>query len=293
MNRLTSMGVFLKVAEAGSFAAAATALDLSPTMVAKHIRGLETHLGARLIERTTRRQSLTDIGRAYVECCRDVLSALDAADTVAEAARTRPEGTLRVTAPVSYGAHRLTPVIAAYCQAFPGMRVELDLNDRVVDIEEEGFHCGIRSGRDLDRRLVATALKPSMMWTAASPDYVARHGAPAHPSDLARHTCLAFAVWGPDHAWRFTRNGETVAVPVTGPLTVNSGQALLQAALAGMGVIVQADLLLDRAVADGALVRLLSGWDLPGRPVHLVYPRRARPSAKLRSFTDFIAEHLG
>ncbi len=293
MDRLTSMSVFLKVAEARSFAAAAMALDLSPTMVAKHIRSLETHLGARLIERTTRRQSLTDIGRAYVDRCRDVLSALDAADTVAEVARTRPEGTLRVTAPVSYGAHRLTPVIAAYCRAFPGMRIELDLNDRVVDIEEEGFHCGIRSGRDVDRRLSALALKPSSMWVAASPDYVARYGTPQHPADLAHHACLAFAVWGPDHAWRFTRDGETVAVPAAGPLTVNNGQALLQAALAGMGVIVQADLLLDLAVTSGALVRLLSDWELPGRPVSLVWSTRAPPSAKLRSFAGFVAEHLG
>ena len=291
MDRLASMSVFVRVAEVGSFAAAAT--DMSATMVAKHIRALEGHLGARLIERTTRRQSLTDIGHAYLERCRDVLSSLEAADGVAEAVRRTPEGTLRVTAPVSYGAHRLVPAIADYCRAFPRVHIDLDLNDRVVDIEEEGFHVGIRSGRDVDGRLVAVPLRPSLMWAAASPGYIARCGRPEAPADLTTHTCLAFSVWGPDHRWRFTRGGETAAVPVTGPVTANSGQALLQAALCDLGVIVQADLLLHQAITDGALVRLFPDWDLPGRPVHLVHARRRAPSAKVRSFVDFAVGRLG
>lgn len=293
MDRLTSMIVFLRVAEAKSFAAAAPGLDISPTMVAKHIRALETHLGARLIERTTRRQSLTDIGHAYLDRCRDVMSSLEAADTVAEAAKSVPEGTLRVTAPVSYGAHRLIPVIADYGRAFPHVHIDLDLNDRVVDIEEEGFHVGIRSGRDVDSRLVARPLRPSAMWAAASPAYIERSGRPARPADLAGHTCLAFSIWGANHRWRFTRAGETESVAITGRMTANNGQALLQAALAGMGVIVQADLLLHDAISRGTLVRLLADWDLPSRPVYLVHARRRAPSAKLRSFTDFVAGRLG
>ena len=293
MDRLTSMTVFVRVAEAKSFAAAAATLDLSPTMVANHVRALEAHLGARLIERTTRRQTLTDIGAAYLERCREVLASVEAADGVAEAAQTRPEGVLRVTASVSYGAHRLVPVIADYCRAFPAVHVELDLNDRVVNLEEEGFHAGIRSGRTISKRLNAVALKPSTMWAAASPAYLEKRGKPRHPSELAEHDCLAFTVWGPGHAWRFTRDGKTVTIPIAGPLTVNSGQALLQAALAGLGIIVQPDVLLETAIESGALIRILPRWELPTRPIQLICPRRAPPSAKLRSFLAFVGGRLG
>lgn len=293
MDQLTSMAVFVRVAKARSFAAAADALDLSPTMVANHVRALEARLGARLIERTTRRHSLTDIGTAYLERCREVLACVEAADAVAEATRTRPEGLLRVTAPVSYGAYRLAPVVAAYCRACPAVQVELDLNDRVIDLEEEGFHAGIRSGRMSNGRLSAVMLRPSSMWAAASPAYLDAAGLPRHPGDLAAHTCLAFTVWGPDHAWRFTRDGETVAVPIHAPLTVNNGQALVQAASAGLGIVVQADFLLEQAIRSGTLVRVLSDWALPTRPTQLVTPRRTPPSAKLRSFIDFVSQQLG
>lgn len=293
MDRFASMSVFVRVAEAKSFAAAAATLKLSPTMVANHVRSLEAHLGARLIERTTRRHTLTDIGAAYLERCKDVLASLEAAEGVAEAARTCPEGVLRITAPVSYGAHRLAPLISDYCRAFPQVRVDLGLNDRVVDLEEEGFHVGIRSGRILGERLVTVPLRHSVMRAAASPAYLHEYGTPLHPDDLASHNRLAFAAWGANHAWRFTRDDKTIAVPVRGGFTANNGQALLHAALGGMGVIVQADVLLDAPIASGALVRLLPDWELPTRPIHLIYARRTQPSAKLRSFVAFVAANIG
>jgi DNA-binding transcriptional LysR family regulator len=293
MDHLASIGVFVRVAEARSFAAAAARLDLSPTMVANHVRALEARLGARLIERTTRRQALTEVGTAYLERCREVLASVEAADGVAEALRHQPRGPLRVTAPVTYGAHRLVPAIAAYNQAFPEVQVELHLNDRVVDLVEEGFHVGVRSGRTPGEGLVTLPLKPSAMVASASPAYLARRGMALHPGDLAGHDCLAFTVWGPGHAWRFTRGTETATVPINGPFIANNGQALLQAALAGMGVIVQADVVLDQPIAAGLLTRLLPDWSLPTRPVQLVHVRRGPPSAKVRSFVDFIAGRLG
>lgn len=184
-------------------------------------------------------------------------------------------------------------VIADYCRAFPAVQIELDLNDRVVNLEDEGFHVGIRSGPMPEGRLDVVMLRSSAMWAAASPAYLARLGTPRCPADLADHACLAFTVWGANHSWRFTRRGETQAVPVEGPLTVNNGQGLLQAALAGLGVIVQADVLLEAPVAAGVLVRLLPDWELPTRPLHLVTSRRAPPSAKLRSFVDFVCARLG
>jgi len=292
MDKLRAMEVFVATIDAGSFAAAAESLDLSAVMVGKHIRALEAELGARLLERTTRRHALTEIGAAYLERCRDVLASVRTADGVAESLRAVPQGTLRVTAPVAYGTHRLMPVIAAYMAEHPQVKVELNLNDRTVDLAEEGFDCGVRSGSVGDEGLIARPLARAHLFAAASPAYLARRGTPTHPSQLGEHALLGFAAWGTQHAWRFTRDGETVQVPVRGPLVVNNGQALLHAALAGVGVIVQADALLAPALAAGQLTQLLPDWALPTRALHIVRLPEARPSAKLRSFVDFVLARL-
>jgi DNA-binding transcriptional LysR family regulator len=293
MDRLTSMAVFVRVVEKGSFTVAANEFGLSPTMVANHVKALEAQLGAQLLERTTRRQHLTEIGAVYLERCRDVLGSVQEADQVAEALRATPQGTLRVSAPVSWGAHRLMPVIGEYMAAHPQVKVELSLNDRVVDMQEEGFDVAARSGTISDQQLIARPLRASRMFAVASPDYLARHAKPRRPDDLRRHNCLGFASWGPDPAWRFVKGEQNVSVPVRGSLVCNNGQALLTAALCGMGVVVQADVLLESAMASGDLVRLLPGWELPTRALHILRRRETRPTAKLRSFVDFVVERLG
>jgi len=293
MDKLRAMEVFVATVDAGSFSAAAEALDLSAVMVGKHIRALEEQLGARLLERTTRRHTLTEIGAAYLERCRDVLASVQTADGVAEALRAVPQGTLRVTAPVAYGAHRLTPVIGAYLAAHPQVKVELSLNDRVVNLADEGFDCGVRSGAVSDQGLIARPLARASMFAVASPEWVAHHGMPAHPAELEAHPLLGFAVWGSNPTWRFTRGDETVHVPVRGPFSTNNGQALLSAAIAGIGVVVQTDALLAPALAAGQVVRLLPDWELPTRAMHIVRLPEARPSAKLRSFVDFVLAALG
>ncbi|WP_211473074.1 LysR family transcriptional regulator [Collimonas humicola] len=293
MDRLTSMAVFVRVVEKGSFAAAAEEFSLSTTMVANHVRALETHLGARLLDRTTRRHSLTEIGSVYVERCRDVLSSVQAADHVAEALRAVPRGKLRMTSPVTYGAHRLVPLIGEYMTLYPEVQVELVLNDRVVDMVEEGFEVALRSGAVDGANLIARPLRSSRMFAAASPAYLKRHGKPRHPAELAGHNCLGFMSWGKDHSWRFTQGEQLEEVPVRGSFVSNNGQALLTAALNGIGVVVQADVLLDAAIASGQLVQLLPKWSLPARPIHLVRTRDSRPTAKLRTFVDFLVERLG
>jgi DNA-binding transcriptional LysR family regulator len=293
MDRLTSMTVFVRVAEKGSFAAVAAEFDLSQTMVANHVRALETALGARLLDRTTRRHALTEIGAAYLERCRDVLASVHAADHVAEALRAVPQGTLRVSAPVSWGTHRLVPVVGAYMARYPEVRVELSLNDRVVDLAEEGFDCGFRSGDLADQRLIARPLQRTRMLVAAGKGYLRRHGTPRTPRELGAHALLGFTPWGAEPVLRFEQAGETVRVAVRGPLTINNGQALLAAALADIGVAVQADALLAPAIARGELVQLLPDWHLPERALHVVRLPEARPSAKLRTFVDFVVEQLG
>ncbi|MEC5163756.1 DNA-binding transcriptional LysR family regulator [Janthinobacterium sp. CG_S6] len=292
-DKLHSMRVFVAAASADSFAAAAPALGISALMVGKHVRALEQQLGARLIERTTRRQVLTEIGALYLERCREVLASVEAADHVAETVRASPQGVLRVTAPVAYGSHRLVPVIGAYAALHPQVHIDLALHNRVVDMAEEGFDVAVRAGALRDDALVARPLRPERMHAVASPAYLARRGAPLHPSDLAQHNCLAFAAWGPDHAWRFARAGASVHAPVRGGFASNTGQALVAAALAGMGVAVQTGALLEPFIASGQLVELLPDWNLPERAMHIVRRAETRPSAKVRSFVDFALERLG
>ncbi|MET3132647.1 DNA-binding transcriptional LysR family regulator [Oxalobacteraceae bacterium GrIS 1.11] len=291
-DKLRSMHVFTVAATAGSFAAAAIILGISAVMVGKHVAALEQQLGARLLERSTRKQTLTEIGAAYLERCREVLASVDAADRVAEALRAQPQGGLRVTAPLVYGSSRLVPVIAAYAAAYPQVTIALALSDRVIDLADEGVDVAIRSGPLHDDGLIARALRGTRMLAAASPAYLARHGVPAEPADLARHNCLAFAAWGPDPVWRFTHGDATAHVPVRGTFVANTGQALLAAALAGMGVLVQADALLEPYLASGQLSALLTQWHLPTRALHIVRRPESRPSAKVRSFVDFVLQRL-
>ena len=291
-DKLRSMQVFVCAAGADSFAAAAQTLNMSAVMVGKHVRALEQQLGASLIERTTRKQTLTEIGSSYLECCQDVLASVAAADQVAENLRARPQGTLRVSAPVSYGAQRLVPVIADYSATYPQVKIDLTLNNRVVDMAEEGVDVAIRSGALNDMGLIACPLAPMRMLCAASPGYLARSGVPTHPEELARHNCLAFHGWGSNHAWRFSRDNKVLAVPVEGGLVCNHGHGLLAAALAGLGVVVQSDALLAPYLRAGELVALLPDWQLASRPMHIVRRPSVRPSAKVRSFVDFVLARL-
>jgi DNA-binding transcriptional LysR family regulator len=289
-DKLRSMEVFAAAATAGSFAGAAQVLGISAVMVGKHVQTLEQQLGARLIERSTRRQTLTEIGLAYLERCRDVLASVAAADHVAENLRAEPQGRLRISAPATYGEHRLTPVIADYAARYPRVQIDLVLSNRVIDMAEEGIDVAIRSGALTDSDVIARPLRPGRMLVAASPAYLARHGTPQHPADLAQHNCLVFAGGRP--AWRFQRGVEQLDIPVRGTLLSNTGASLVIAAVGGMGIAVQADLLLEPALDSGQLVKLLPDWELPTRPLHILRRPEARPSAKVRSFVDFVLERL-
>ncbi|MBI3284817.1 MAG: LysR family transcriptional regulator [Burkholderiales bacterium] len=292
-DKLRSMQVFVVAATTESFAAAAQLLDISAVMVGKHVRALEQQLGASLLERTTRKQTLTEIGASYLERCRDVLASVEAADHVAESLRAMPQGCLRVTAPVAYGTRRLMPVINDYAALYPQIKIDLLLNDRVIDMAKETVDVAIRSGTMNAPDLIARPLQRSRMLAAASPAYLAKHGTPHHPSELAHHNCLAFAAWGANHAWRFQQADITVPVPVQGSFVSNHGDALLSAALASLGVVVQNDALLEPHIRSGVLVALLTEWELPSRAIHILRRAEARPSAKVRSFVDFVLARLG
>jgi DNA-binding transcriptional LysR family regulator len=293
MDRLTSMSVFVKAAETGSFAAAAAQLRLSSPMVGKHVRFLEERLGARLLNRTTRRQSLTEIGRAYYERCKLVLAEAEAADALAQDLRVVPRGLLRVNAPVSFGASSLVPVLARYLRQYSEVNVELTLNDRLVDLTEEGYDAVIRIGSLVDSSLIARPLAPYRLVACASPAYLAEHGVPRRPEDLGRHECLGFAYWVLRDEWQFTNAEGLHSVRVHSRLSINSAQALRAAALEGLGVTMQPECMVKEDLAAGRLERVLPDYEAPMRPISILFAPDRRPTPKLRSFIDFLAASFG
>ncbi|MBS7541787.1 LysR family transcriptional regulator [Ancylobacter oerskovii] len=293
MDRLTSMEVFAKVAEAGSFSAAADAMGISGPMVGKHIRLLEEHLGVRLLNRTTRRQSLTDAGKDFLERTRIVLAELEAAEAMAAQNRAAPRGELRINAPFTFGTYSLAPVLPDFMAQYPDVTIRLNLSDRLVDLVDEGYDCVFRIGRLSDSTLIARGLRPQGFLACASTDYLRRQGVPSSPEDLVRHDCLGFAGSVLETSWRFIGASGEVVVPIKPKFSVNSGQALRQAALAGSGIILQAAELLQEDIATGGLTPILSDWLPATRPKHLLFAPDRRITPKLRAFIDFAVEQFG
>jgi DNA-binding transcriptional LysR family regulator len=295
MDRLTSMAVFVRAADAGSFAAASPALGISPPMVGKHVRFLEERLGAQLLNRTTRRQSLTEVGRAYYERCKLVLAEAEAADALAADLQSVPRGQLRVSAPVTFGSWSLTPMLTRYMRRFPEVSVDLRLNDRVVDLIDEGYDAAIRIAPLSDSTLIVRALKPWRLIACAAPAYLAQRGVPRVPGDLIEHECLGFSYWGRRawDVWEFTGEGGTHQVRVSSRFEVNAGPALRSAALEGFGITLQAEDMLLEDLRAGRLVQVLPDFAAPSLPMHIVFPPSHRPTPKLRSFIDFVVEEFG
>jgi DNA-binding transcriptional LysR family regulator len=294
MDRLASMATFVRAADLGSFAAAASALAMSPQMVAKHVGYLEARLGARLLNRTTRRQSLSEVGKVYYERCKLVLAEADWADAAGSDATGTPRGRLRVNAPVSFGTHTLMPLVSMYLRQNPGVEVELILNDRFVDLVEEGFEAVFRTGPLADSLLAARALRPFRLLACASPGYLSERGTPRHPEDLEAHECLGFVgARAPTTDWRFLRDGREIAIPASGRLQANNANALLAAALEGFGIAFIAEDLARSALAAGQLVHVLPDFETLSRPMHLLFQADRRQTTKLRSFIDLVVREIG
>jgi DNA-binding transcriptional LysR family regulator len=293
LDRLTSMAVFVRVADRGSFAAAADGLGITPGMVGKHVRYLEDRIGALLLNRTTRNQSLTDIGRTFLERARTILSEVDSAESLADEAQTEPKGTLRITAPVAFGSEILSPALVEYSQRHTLLSIDLSLSDGIVDLVEEGLDAALRVGAMGDSTLMSRALAPYRFMLCAAPSYVERRGAPADPSDLARHDCLVFAHWRGGDIWKFQKSdGDQREIRVQSRIRMNTYAALRAAALAGAGIILQSEAALAAAIAEKRLIPLLPDWESPSHPMQLVWLPDRRPTRKLRSFIDFVVERF-
>ncbi|MGG7717086.1 LysR family transcriptional regulator [Klebsiella aerogenes] len=292
MDKLRGMETFVAVVECGSFTGAAARLEMSAVMVGKYIALLEGQLGTRLLERNTRRQSLTDAGRVYFDEARRVLEQVANAERSVERLRLVPAGTLRVSAPVSFGASIIAPLTASFLQAWPEVRVELDLTNRMVDLVDEGIDLAIRIG-DIQRTdLVAKYLAPYRMAICAAPDYLARHGTPQTPADLAGHQCLSHTVWTARNEWRLPGAAEEVRWKRDAVLRCNDGYALRMAAVAGAGLLLQPEVLLAEDLANGRLVRILQNYTPEPRPIHLLWCQDLRPLPKLTRFVEHLLKEV-
>ncbi|HFZ1005679.1 TPA: LysR substrate-binding domain-containing protein [Klebsiella aerogenes] len=292
MDKLRGMETFVAVVECGSFTGAAARLEISAVMVGKYIALLEGQLGTRMLERNTRRQSLTDAGRVYFDEARRVLEQVANAERSVERLRLAPAGTLRVSAPVSFGASIIAPLTASFLQAWPEVRVELDLTNRMVDLVDEGIDLAIRIG-DIQRTdLVAKYLAPYRMAICAAPDYLARHGTPQTPADLAGHQCLSHTVWTARNEWRLPGAAEEVRWKRDAVLRCNDGYALRMAAVAGAGLLLQPEVLLAEDLANGRLVRILQNYTPEPRPIHLLWRQDLRPLPKLTRFVEHLLKEV-
>lgn len=291
MDRLAHITTFVAVAEAESFSVAADRLGLSRAMASKHVQSLEDRLGVKLLEWTTRRVRLTEAGRRYLDRARRLLHDIEVADTEARGERLAPAGLLRVNGPVSFSRGYLAAAIAPFLRRYPELSVDLTVNDRMVDLLEEGYDVAVRIGRLTDSTLIARRLAPVGLHLAASPDYLALRGTPRHPSDLVDHACLAYAYSVEGPSWRFAdANGEIVGVRPRGPMSANNGEILTEAAIAGAGILQQPDFVLAPHFAAGTLVRILPDWQTPDLAVHAVHHQSRHVSAKIRVFIDYLAE---
>ena len=294
MDRMASMAAFTKVVGAGSFSAAAREMEVSQALVTKQIQELETWLGARLLNRTTRRLSLTEVGTAFFERTTRILEAVEEAKGAAGALQTVPRGRLRINAPVSFGLLHLAPVVTDFLQRFPDVSVELLVNDRVVDLLEGEFDVGVRIGRLRDSSRIARKIAPIRLADCAAPDYVARHGMPKTPDDLAKHHCLEYTYFESRGEWRLLDpNGKEIVVPVSGRYLANNADVLRTTAIAGGGVIMLPTFICGDDLRAGRLLRLLPDYPPPEQGLHALYPPGRHLSAKVRSFVDFLVARFG
>jgi DNA-binding transcriptional LysR family regulator len=293
MDRFLAMEAFVRVVERGGFSAAAKELRISRAMVSRHVQELEQHLGARLLHRTTRKVSLTEAGQVYYDHSAHLLSELAAADSEVGELHSRPRGRLKVNGPVVFGARHLAAAVADYMEAFPEVNVELTLNDRFVDLVEEGYDVAIRIGRLADSSLMARRLAPCRFVLVASPAYLARRGVPRVPADLQQHDCVRYMHGEGGEVWRFTGPEGPGEVRVHGQLRTNNGEAMRIAALRGNTIAALPSFIVSEELASGALVPVLRDWGVPEMALHAVYPPGRNPSAKLRSFIDFLVPRFG
>lgn len=293
MDRLTTIKSFVKVAELGSFIAAADALKISRPMVSKHVLRLEDELGVSLLNRTTRRVALTEAGRNFLIRSEQLLQDLDVAFNEASHQRANPVGELRISAPVSFAHHHLCRALAEFHANYPMINTTLSLNDRYVDIVDEGFDLAIRIGELADSSMIARRLAPCRLKLMASPSYLSKAGKLEHPKDLKNHNCLIYSNFSQSKAWQFYQGDKNVSVSVSGNFISNSGEACVAAATQGLGIVLEPEFFASQSLARGYLVEVLEDWQPKQLNIYAVYPANRLLPQKVRVFVDFLVAWFG
>ncbi len=293
-DRFEGVSVLVDVVEAGSFTAAAERLGHSVSFVSKAVSRLEARIGVRLLNRTTRRLSLTDAGRVYFERCRQMVADAEEAEASISRGQEEPRGLLRISAPVSFGLGYLKDALPEFLKTHPELNAEIELNDRMVDLVAEGFDVVIRVGELKDSSLISRRFTASRGLTVASPEYWERRGRPSHPSDLTDHDCISYSYMPTPGHWEFHEpTGRKIQVKIASRLHCNSAELESGFAVAGLGVTRLPAFACARELADGLLEPVLEAYERPPLGIYAIYPHRQHLPAKVRVFVDFLVDRFG
>ncbi len=292
MDRLQAMHVFVRVAELGSFSAVAHQLGVARSVVTRQIAALEAHLGVKLMVRSTRRLTLTSAGAAYLEKCRVILTLVEAAETGVAEERQTPRGTIRVSLPLSFGLKRVAPLLLQFARRYPEVRLDMDYSDRRVNLIEEAIDLSVRITGKLGANEVARRLGTIPMCVIASPDYLAEHGTPRHPSELAHHECLSYTMVGAQQTWIFEVEGGPVSFPIHARLHANNGEALIEAAVQGMGIALQPAFIAEAALVSGKVITLLDDFRSPELGIYAMLTSNRQVPYRVKVLMDFLADQL-
>lgn len=292
MDRLESLRVYCRVVEMNSFTRAAAQLQLSNATVTNHVAALEAHFGVRLINRTTRKLSVTEDGRSCYERAMRLIAEMSELEDALQGAQRSPKGVLRVEVPTAIGRIYIAPALSRFTERYPEISLRVQVTDRVVDAIEERADVLIRMGELKDSNMVARKLHQSRFVTCASPEFLARHGLPQHPGELHRLSCMGFIQpnSGQMVAWQFQQGEQHVTLQPNAHIAINHAESLIRAAISGAGIIQLLSLSLTPSIKAGDLVPILEDWSTAGPPVSIVYPQSRHLSAKVRAFAEFVSD---
>jgi DNA-binding transcriptional LysR family regulator len=293
MKSLTDIAVFVQVVESGSFTSAAERLDISKSVVSKYVTRLEDYLGARLLNRTTRRLSLTEVGRVFYDRSRKGLADIEDAQLEVSRLQAEPRGTLRINVPMSFGILHVAPALPEFQRQYPDLTVDMNLDDRKVDVIEEGFDVSVRISELPDSSLVARRIAPCRHAVVASPSYLEQHGTPRSPEDLHDHNIINYRYQESANKWHFqSKDTKSISVDVSGSLITNNSLAIRESIREGIGITRTPTFVVGKDVQEGRLVKVLTGYETLEVQIFLVYPQRRHLAPKVRAFVDFMAERI-
>lgn len=292
MDRLEAMQIFARVAEMGSFSAVSRQLNVARSVVTRQVAALEAHLGVKLIARSTRRLNLTSAGAAYLEKCREILNLVDSAESDLSAEGQVPRGHVRISVPFSFGLRHLTPLLLDFGALYPQITLEVDYTDRRVNLIEEGVDLAIRITGQLAAQEVARKISVCRMLVVASEDYLQRRGEPRRPEDLIDHECFGY-VPAQQSSWKFLVDGELRWFPIHGRLQANNGDALLDAAIRGVGITNPPTFIAAAAIEAGSVRPILTDYALPELGIYAVFPGNRYVPRRVRVLVDYLAERIG